>query len=121
MRQEKEHALAGMRAQIAERDQQIAHKDALIAQLLQQAGKAGLGATNGAADGGKGAAAAAGAFFSKLRTSVARAPVSPLSNLLCQRDSGSGSDLDSPSPLAPSSPSCSPAHFRTMGKSNYRH
>ncbi len=82
MRQEKEQVLAGVRAQIAERDQQIAHKDALIAQLLQQAGKAGLGAANGAADGGKGAAAAAGAFFSKLRTSVARAPVRPLSNLL---------------------------------------
>lgn len=70
--QEKEQALAGVKAQIAERDQQIAHKDALIAQLLQQAGKAAPQA-NGAAPDGK--AGAAGSFFFKLRTSVARAPV----------------------------------------------
>ena len=34
--QAKEKALMGVRAQVTEREQQIAHKDALIAQLIQQ-------------------------------------------------------------------------------------
>ena len=67
-----------MRAQIAERDQQIAHKDALIAQLMQQSAKAGQPANGcpapevqkSAGSGGGG-----GGIFSKLRTNLVRGSV----------------------------------------------
>lgn len=86
MLQAKEKALSGVRAQIAERDQQIAHKDALIAQLMQQSAKAGQLANGcpapevqkSAGSGGGGG----GGIFSKLRTNLARGSVrAPL--LLC--------------------------------------
>ena len=66
-----------MRAQIAERDQQIAHKDALIAQLMQQNAKAGQPANGSPAPEVQKSAGSGGGggIFSKLRTNLARGAV----------------------------------------------
>lgn len=78
--QAKEKALAGVRAQIAERDQQIAHKDALIAQLVAASPKAAPRANGSASSEGQkgGGGGGAGGLFSKLRTNLARGPVGNL-------------------------------------------
>lgn len=89
MLQTKEKALSGVRAQIAERDQQIAHKDALIAQLMQQNAKAGHQANGSvAAEVQKSAGSGGGGgLFSKLRTNLARGPVNAhaFCNSVCLR------------------------------------
>jgi hypothetical protein len=70
-----------VRAQIAERDQQIAHKDALIAQLMQQSAKAGPPANGSPApevQKSAGSGGGGGGIFSKLRTNLARGSVRAL-------------------------------------------
>ncbi len=66
-----------MRAQIAERDQQIAHKDALITQLMQQGAKAGPPANGCPAPEVQKSAGSGGGggIFSKLRTNLVRGSV----------------------------------------------
>jgi hypothetical protein len=66
-----------VRAQIAERDQQIAHKDALIAQLMQQGAKAGPPANGCPAPEVQKSAGSGGGggIFSKLRTNLVRGSV----------------------------------------------
>ena len=78
MLQAKEKALSGVRAQIAERNQQIAHKDALIAQLMQQSAKAGPPANGCPApevQKSAGSGSGGGGIFSKLRTNLVRGSV----------------------------------------------